>query len=234
MTILPRLVSFKLCPFVQRVAITLNQKTIAYEIEYIELSSPPQWFLELSPFKKVPLLQVENHVILDSTAINEYLEDAYPNKLHPHDLVLRAINRSWIEQSNHTAWNAFHLSVKENENEFIAVRDELFEQFDKLEPSIIGLPFFNGADFSLVDASYAPLLQRLDFLNEIKPGVLDSRRHPKIIAWKDTLLRHKAVTNSCVPELKALYSELLWKRQGYISSFLDKTKHGPNVQKCIY
>ncbi len=230
----PRLVSFKLCPFVQRVAIVLNLKAIAYDIEYIELSSPPEWFLNLSPFKKVPLLQVENQVILDSTAINEYLEDAYPNKLHPRDLVLRAINRSWIEQSNQCTWSAFHLSVKETEKEFLMVRDDLFEQFDKLELSIEGLPFFNGAEFSLVDASYAPLLQRLDFLNEIKPGVLDGLRHPKIVAWKDALLRHKAVNNSCVPELKALYNDLLWKRQGYISSFLDEKKYGPSVQKSVY
>jgi glutathione S-transferase len=229
-----RLVSFKLCPFVQRVAIALNQKSIAYEIEYIELSNPPNWFLELSPFKKVPLLQVDNQVLLDSTAINEYLEDAYPNNLHPSNLVLRAINRSWIEHSNQCMWSAFHLSIKETEKEFVAVRDDLFEQFDKLEPSIKGLPFFNGADFSLVDASYAPLLQRLDFLNEIKPGVLDKQRHPKIVAWKDALMRHTAVNNSCVPELKTLYNELLWKRQGYISGFLDKTKYNPNVQKSIY
>lgn len=230
----PRLVSFKLCPFVQRVAIVLNQKAIAYDIEYIELANPPDWFLRLSPFKKVPLLQVENQAILDSTAINEYLEEAYPNKLHPRDLVLRAINRSWIEQSNQSTWSAFHLSVKETENEFISVRDDLFEQFDKLEPSIVGFPFFNGAEFSLVDASYAPLLQRLDFLNEVRPGVLDSQRHPKIVAWKDMLLQHKAVKNSCVPNLKELYDELLWKRQGYISSFLDKTKYDPNVQKGVH
>lgn len=230
----PRLVSFKLCPFVQRVAIALNQKSIAYEIEYIELSNPPNWFLELSPFKKVPLLQVGNQALLDSTAINEYLEDAYPNKLHPSNLVLRATNRSWIEHSNQCTWSAFHLSVKETEKEFIEIRDNLFEQFDKLEPSIKGRPFFNGADFSLVDASYAPLLQRLDFLNEIKPGVLDKLRHPKIVAWKDALMQHTAVIHSCVPELKALYNELLWKRQGYISSFLDKTKYNPDVQKSVY
>lgn len=230
----PRLVSFKLCPFVQRVAIALNQKGIAYDIEYIELSNPPKWFLDLSPLKKVPLLQVEDRAIFDSTAINEYIEDAYPNKLHPRDLVSRAIHRSWIEQSNQCTWSAFHLSVKNTEEQFNTVLDDLFEQFDKLERAIEGLPFFDGTEFSLVDVSYAPLLQRLHFLSEIKPDVLDSRRHPKIVAWKDTLLGHEAVNNSCVPNLRTLYYELLWKRQGYISRFLDETKRNPGVQKSLY
>ena len=42
-----KLVSFKACPFVQRVAITLQYKGIDYDIEYIDLGSPPEWFLAI-------------------------------------------------------------------------------------------------------------------------------------------------------------------------------------------
>ena len=48
-----KLVSFKACPFVQRVAITLQYKGIDYDIEYIDLGNPPEWFLAISPLKKV-------------------------------------------------------------------------------------------------------------------------------------------------------------------------------------
>ena len=47
-----KLVSFKACPFVQRVAITLQYKGIDYDIEYIDLADPPEWFLAISPLKK--------------------------------------------------------------------------------------------------------------------------------------------------------------------------------------
>ena len=47
-----KLVSFKACPFVQRVAITLQYKGIDYDIEYIDLANPPEWFIAISPLKK--------------------------------------------------------------------------------------------------------------------------------------------------------------------------------------
>ena len=100
MKIKPKLVSFKLCPFVQKAVIVLKQKQIDYDIEYIDLAAPPDWFLKISPFGKVPILIMDKDVIFESTVINEFLEEAFPNKLHPADLIHRAKNRSWIEFSS--------------------------------------------------------------------------------------------------------------------------------------
>ena len=53
------LISFKLCPFVQRTVITLEKKNAPYRIRYVDLADPPDWFLQLSPSKKVPLLRID-------------------------------------------------------------------------------------------------------------------------------------------------------------------------------
>ena len=95
-----KLISFKLCPFVQQVSVVLNWKNVDYGLEYIELADPPDWFLKLSPFKQVPILLVKDKVLFESTAINEYIEEAYEKKLHPDDLILKAKNRSWIAFCN--------------------------------------------------------------------------------------------------------------------------------------
>ncbi len=52
------LVSPPLCPFVERVAIVLHEKGIAFERIHIDLRDKPEWFLAMSPLGKVPLLQV--------------------------------------------------------------------------------------------------------------------------------------------------------------------------------
>jgi glutathione S-transferase len=44
-----KVVSFKICPFVQRVTALLEAKNIPYQVEYISLSDKPQWFLDISP-----------------------------------------------------------------------------------------------------------------------------------------------------------------------------------------
>ena len=59
-----KLVSFKICPFVQRSAITLLEKGIDYEIVYIDIKNPPDWFLAISPFGKVPVLKVDDNQVL--------------------------------------------------------------------------------------------------------------------------------------------------------------------------
>lgn len=51
-----RIISFKICPFVQRVTALLEAKGVPYSVDYISLSDKPQWFLDLSPTGQVPVL----------------------------------------------------------------------------------------------------------------------------------------------------------------------------------
>lgn len=229
----PRLISFKLCPFVQRVAIALECKRVEYDIDYVDLADPPQWFLELSPLKKVPVLQVEGEVLFESAALLEYVDEAYPPRLHPEDLVARARNRAWMEFGNQCMWDALHLTTEESEDGFLRVVDGVQEKFDGLERAL-DTPFFNGAGFALIDASYAPFLQRLQFLDALRPGILDAGRHPRIIAWKDAMLALDAIRRSHVPELRELYHDLIWRRQGYIAGFLDASRRAPPSHKGRY
>ena len=57
-------VSFKTCPWVQRAAIVLREKKIDFEFRHIEPDNRPDWFLAISPHKKVPVLRVDDSVSL--------------------------------------------------------------------------------------------------------------------------------------------------------------------------
>jgi len=229
-----KLVSFKACPFVQRVAITLQYKGIDYDIEYIDLANPPEWFIAISPLKKVPLLIVDGTVIFESAVINEYIDEVYPPTLHPDDLLMKAINRSWIEFCNNISLYTFQLTIKEKKNDFEDTLEALLNDFDLVEDYINATPFFNGEQFSLVDSSYAPVFQRLEFLAQIYKPIIVLERHPKLTQWKDNLLSLKAVKRSTVDEIQNLYYQLLWTRQGYISQFLSEREYGKRPTKSLY
>lgn len=47
-----RLISYKQCPYVLKVAIALQFKAVEYDIEYIDLAAPPEWFLKIFPAKR--------------------------------------------------------------------------------------------------------------------------------------------------------------------------------------
>lgn len=65
-------VSFSICPFVQRVTATLEARNIPYNVEYISLKEKPDWFLQASPNGQVPLLISEQGTTLfESDAIIE-------------------------------------------------------------------------------------------------------------------------------------------------------------------
>jgi glutathione S-transferase len=230
-----KLVSFKACPFVQRAVIVLKMKAIDYEIEYIDLACPPDWFLAISPLKKVPLLIVENSVIFESSVINEYIDEAFPvNRLHPEALLSKAQNRSWIEFCANVFMATFRLTINESKVEFEQTLATLMQDFDQLEKKLINQPFFNGENFSLVDATYAPAFQRLNYLHSIHGAIFDKKRHPHIFKWQGKLLKLSEVKRSCVPEIEELYFNLLWTRQGYITQFMDENEFGARPERSIY
>jgi len=229
-----KLVSFKLCPFVQQVAMVLMYKGVEFDVEYIELSSPPDWFLQVSPLKKVPILMVDDGVLFDSIAINEYLEEKYPHKLFSIDLFEKANQRAWVQFINSLTWSVFHLSVKETKAQYDDVLTDLHKKLDELENGIVGETYFSGNTLSLVDVALAPLLLRLQYIEDIHAGIFQPERHKKIMGLRNYLLSQSLVTDSVVDNFSELYYSLLGKRKGYISQFIDAKYQVNELAKQIY
>ena len=64
------LVSFTTCPWVQRAAIVLREKGAPFAFKHIDRDNRPDWFLAISPHRKVPVLRIDDRVSLfESNAI---------------------------------------------------------------------------------------------------------------------------------------------------------------------
>lgn len=216
----PKLISFKLCPFVQKAVLTLLVKGVDFDIEYIDLENPPEWFHEISPLGKVPVLQVGEHVLFESSVIVEYLDEVYGESLHPDDVIVKAQNRSWMEFGNECLMNSFNLIVASDEAGFIDQRQALIKKLDQLENRLDKKPYFNGENLCLVDLSFIPFFQRLQYMDEVTPGLVDSKRHPKVNAWAGILLKQDVVADSTVDEIKELYTGMMKKRAGHLSTLM--------------
>ena len=93
------LVSFKTCPWVQRAAIVLREKGVAFEFRHIEPDNRPDWFLAISPHKKVPVLRIDDRVSLVRVERHRRVprDETIAPRLHPADPVARAVNRAWTD-----------------------------------------------------------------------------------------------------------------------------------------
>jgi glutathione S-transferase len=217
------LVSFKTCPWVQRAAIVLREKNIAFEFRHIEPDNRPDWFLAISPHKKVPVLRIDEKISLfESNAIAEYLDETTSPRLHPDDPVLRAINRAWTDYVPTFASSVTATGYAADEAAYKAAAEKIPQAFGQLERALEKQgagPFFNGAKYSLVDAAYAPFLQRYFYLDRVKPlGIIE--KFPRLKAWAGALIKRPSTHSFPEAEFEALYRANLKRRKVWASQFI--------------
>lgn len=208
------LISFKTCPFVQRAAITLGYKDVEHTVTFIDLAEPPDWFLELSPLQKVPVLKVDGEVLFESAVINEYLDEITGGELQPKDPLERAKNRAWIEFASNMLGNSYMMNNALDKEKYEKYRDAMVMQLRRVENRLGEGPWFNGEDFSLADTAFAPLF-RHDAFADYRFSVIDPASMPKVNAWSKRLLALPAVKNSVVSDFDSLVLARIEKLDSY-------------------
>ena len=216
------LASFDTCPWVQRAAIVLREKNIEFEFRHIDRVNRPDWFLAISPHKKVPVLSIDGKVSLfESNAIAEYLDETIAPRLHPDDPVLRAINRAWTDYVPTFSENVTGCAYADDEAEYNTAIAKVPGAFERVEKALEkgGGPLFNGAKYSLVDAAYAPFLQRYFFLDRIRP-IGQIEKYPRLKAWADTLMKRPSTHSFPEAEFEGLYRLNVKRRNKWLSQFV--------------
>ena len=211
----PHLISFKLCPFVQRSVITLLYKHVDFDITYIDLAEPPQWFNEISPLGKVPVLKINDTVLFESAVINEYLDETTNGGLLPADPLQKALNRAWIEVGSEMILAQYRMLTANTEQGSRENRDALEKHLQRVEAAFGDGPYFNGSQLSLVDTAHAPIFMRLDIIERHHPLEL-FRNTPGVAAWAKTLLDLDAVRRSVVGDFETLFIEHFKSRDGWL------------------
>lgn len=214
------LISTKRCPFVQRSVITLNYKGIGHKMVFVDLDDPPDWFLEISPMGRVPVLRVDGKTaIFESAVINEFIDDVTPPSLHPADPLQRALNKSWIEFGGTCCSLTFQLMVAADKQAYDETVRQLSTNLRYVEGVLGDGPYFNGDAFALIDAAYAPIFIRLDVFGDLL-GLDIMADLPKIRDWASVLLAMPAVQSARVPELPDLFRRLITSRNAYAQALL--------------
>lgn len=226
-----QLIGSQLCPFVQRALITLIHNKASFDCQFIDLSYPPNWFLALSPRKKVPVLLVnEEHIIFESAVINELIDDLLPNKLMPLDPIKRARSRSWVEFSSACFFDVLSLTTVKTVEEFSDVRQNLLTKLKEIENVLGETTYFNSIELSLVDIAFAPLFIRLNTIEAYTP-IYDDEAHPHLLRWREKLIKHSSIVQSLPNDFEMLYEDMIWRRQGYLSKCISSTDK-PSIVKA--
>ena len=173
----------------RKVRVVLLEKGLEFERVTIDLSKREQKspeYLKIHPFGTVPALDDEGFVVYDSTMINEYLEDEYPDTpLMPKDSEGRARARLMEDlRDSHfnPACGQLNRELRKPEAErdpkvIEQARAKITECFDRLEKELEGREYLAGS-FSLGDIAFIPNIDTLDRIQvQIDP------KYKNIHAW---------------------------------------------------
>jgi glutathione S-transferase len=207
-----------LSPFVRKVRVVLAEKGLAYEHEQINPFAPPDWFLAISPLKRIPVLsdsdEPEPNTLPDSSVICAYLEAKYPQpSLYP--VAPFALARAlWFEEYADTQMMQsigpglfFERVVKklmgrECDENIVAVTlgEKLPGIFDYLESAVTGREFLVGDAFSIADISVACMLVNFEHARER----LDKARRPELARYAAAMHARPSIKTSIDEERRFL------------------------------
>ncbi len=150
-------------PWSHRARLVLAEKGIAIDVVSADAGKLPEDLLDLNPYHSLPTLVDRDLVLYDSRVIIDYLDERFPHPpLMPIDPVTRAqfrvalyrVERDWYGMAHDIQADPHGKTAAQSRRvlgEAIAASAEVFK----------AKPFFLSDEFSLVDASIAPILWRL-------------------------------------------------------------------------
>jgi len=215
-----KLISHKLCPYVQRAVIALTEKGVPFERIDIDLANKPDWFLKISPLGKVPVLTVATDrgevALFESNVICEYIEETQAGaKLHPQDALQRAEHRAWMEFGSAILGDLWGLETTTDAAIFESKRQAVAAKFARVEEALGSGPFFAGKNFSLVDAVFAPIFRYFDVFDRLIDLSIFADT-PKVRAWRKQLAQRPSVRAAVSPDYPKLLHAFLVRHDAHM------------------
>jgi glutathione S-transferase len=198
-----KLYDFLPCPFGQKVRIVLAEKSLSYELAQVDITRGehrrPE-FLRLNPYGRVPVLVDEDTVVYDSTIINEYLDDEYPDppvlpRIEFSSLRARArlfedfADTSFTPQVGQLMAEMAKAEAERDQNRLQRLRQSVERVLEYVNRELQGQHFLAG-DFSVADIGFVPRLVVLKELG-IEPGAGRSN----VDGWLKRLLERPSIQN---------------------------------------
>ena len=149
-------------PWSHRTRLVLAEKSITIDIDDVDDGNLPEDLLDLNPYNSVPTLVDRDLVLYDSRVIMEYLDERFPHPpLMPVDPVSRARARLALYQIEHDWYDVARKIDAPGQKDTAQLRKVLRDNVLASADLFKLKPFFLSDEFSMVDATIAPILWRL-------------------------------------------------------------------------
>ncbi|KAK3834463.1 MAG: thioredoxin-like protein [Linnemannia gamsii] len=210
------------CPFAARAVLALAETNQEHDVVELDLSVPrPDWYLkDINPYGQVPALKIgEDHIILESLIVAEYIADIHPEAgLLPKDALQLAQSPYLIHH-----WGArvqpplFKATVTLDPVESAKAREEVITELEKVDVLLRKAvrtsedkegPFFLGAKFTFADLALASFLTRIYLVGayqqegveqEFEQSLKDNKNLQRFLEWREAISQRHTVQKASAP-----------------------------------
>lgn len=189
-----------------RVRIALNLKNVSYDLCHVSLDNGvgdqfSDWYRAVNPHERVPALVIEKdgsrHVLLQSMAIMEWLEEEFPAfPILPRNSIDRARNRAIANIVNADMHPIMNMRVRKFLKSELGLSKQavdvtyyarwIHDGFSAIEALIPGAPFAFGNQPTFADAFIVPQIENARRFD------IDLRAYPKLLAVDAAADLHEA------------------------------------------
>ena len=152
-----------------RVRLVLSEKDISTDIITIEPGESNQELLELNPQGTLPTLVDRDLALYDARVITDYLDERYP---HPPFMPVDPVSRARTRLALYRIESDWYTLLPDAPGQVLPADEavkRLAESITAANDVFKALPFFFSEDYSILDATLAPLLWRLPAYGIVLP-----------------------------------------------------------------
>jgi len=219
----------------QKVRLVLAEKGIDWvdrQIVFARRDHLSDWYLKLNPNGVVPTLIDQGRPIVDSSVINEYLEDKFPeHPLRPSDIYERAQMRAWRQYIDEVptvairapSFNAFFVSIwsQLSEQEFAEYSAQL--PLRKHFYRRMGRSGFSNADIQVSLDQLKTTLERMERSLEPSPWLCGEHYTLADVSITPTIVR-----------MEDLGLNDMWAELPRMAAWFGRIKSKPNFATAYY
>lgn len=209
----------------QKVRFALGEKALHWKSHHLNLRAGDQQkpdYVKLNPNAVVPTLVDDDKVIIESTVINEYLDDAYPEpRLRPNDAAASARLRLWtkqLDESVHAATRTISNAVAFRHQKLALGQEALQALHDKIPDPKKRAESWENITKGVDSSYFADAARRFDKLLTDMEAVLSEEQW---LAGKEFSLADVGYA-PYILRLQDLQLQFLWDKRPHIPPWFER------------
>jgi glutathione S-transferase len=220
----------------QKVRFALAEKELSWQGHHLSLRIGDQQkpeYLKLNPNAVVPTLVDNGTVIIESTVINEYLDDAYPEqRLRPADVAERARMRLWtkqLDESVHAATSVVSSAIAFRYQKLASGMEALEEFHKKMPDPVKREKSWENITKGVESGFFAEAVKRFDkLLADMESSLMAS----PWLAGKEFSLADIGYA-PYVTRLDHLQLRFLWDKRPHIPAWYDRLRERRSYTEAL-